>query len=211
MPGNMQVIQDRPYYAVTKGVPAAKVRSYKQPIYDCEQVLSATPADQIILFQKPLAQLLADGTTRKTELHTNITTAGQFATPNSFDVFGFNARLPKDIGLTSWRNIMELAVVKVFFGTDNPYLTVPLEDIPSGVDTEGPGDANSPHIGWGTTDNIYRFDVGGRALHVNPTEAFRVECTFPSGGPTITGDQLLRWYNRSMVVEHPAARRRKAA
>lgn len=193
--------QAPPYFQVQKGVPAALVRSYKQPLYDSELILSASPAAEFVLFQKPIGQNLNDGPTRKTNLHTNMTNAGQLGTPQSFNVWGFNIRLPKDISLANFRLIEAAGVTSVLFGTDNPFLTVPIEDVPSGVDTEGMGASDSPHIGQGGSDNLYRFDIGGQALHINPTESFSVKISFPSSLAGITGNQLLRFYIRGLLFK----------
>jgi hypothetical protein len=193
--------EDTPYYKIQRGVPAAYVRAYKQPLFDTEQILAALPAADLILFSKPQGQNLADGTTRKTSLHTNMTQAGQLGVPQSFDVFGFNARLPKDISLGNFQLIEAAAVAKVLLGTDIEFLSVPLEEIPAGVEIEGLASTDVPHIGWGITDNLYRFDVGGRSIHINPTEAFSVKITFPSSLAGITGNQLLRWYMRGLLYK----------
>jgi hypothetical protein len=130
-----------------------------------------------------------------------MTQAGQLGVPQSFDVFGFNARLPKDISLGNFQLIEAAAVAKVLLGTDIEFLSVPLEEIPAGVEIEGLASTDVPHIGWGITDNLYRFDVGGRSIHINPTEAFSVKITFPSSLAGITGNQLLRWYMRGLLYK----------
>jgi hypothetical protein len=193
--------QDTPYYKIQAGVPAAYVRAYKQPLYDSEQILASNPSADFVLYAKPQGQTLADGTTRKTSLHTNMKQAGQLGVPQSFDVFGFNARLPKDISLGNFQLIEAAGVSQVFFGTDIEFLTVPIEEIPAGVDIEGLSQTDVPHIGWGITDNLYRFDVGGRSIHINPTEAFSVKISFPSGLAGITGNLLFRWYMRGILYK----------
>jgi len=190
---------ETPYYKIQAGVPAAYVRAYKQPLYDSEQILATVPAADLILFAKPQGQNLADGVTRKTSLQTSMKQAGQLGVPQSFDVFGFNARLPKDISLGNFQLIEAAGVATVFFGTDLEFLTVPIEEIPAGIDIEGLAVTNVPHIGWGITDNLYRFDVGGRSIHINPTEAFSVKISFPSGLAGITGNSLFRWYMRGIL------------
>lgn len=179
-------------------MPAAIVRSYKEPLYDSELILAASPANEFVLFQKPVGQQLRDNATAKTLLHTNQTTAGQLGTPLSFDVYGFNARLPKDISFANYRLIMAAAVCQVLFGQDTTFLTIPVEDIPAGVDTEGMGASDAPHIGIGVSDNLYRFDIGGRALHINSTESYSVKISFPSSLAGITGNQLFRFYMRGI-------------
>lgn len=196
----VQVVQ--PYYKIVKGLPAAVVRSYKEPLYDSELILAATPSAELVLFQKPIGQTLADNATRKTTLHTNQTTAGQLGTPLSFDVYGYNLRLTevndKSVLKANFDLIFARAVVTVQFGQDTTFLTVPAEDIPSGVDVEGLGTTDSPHIGWGSTDNLYRFDIGGRALHINSTESYSVKITFPTALAGITGNHLIRFYMRGI-------------
>ena len=65
------------------------------------------------------------------------------------------------------------------------------EDIASGVDSSAAESvAVSPHVGQGDTDNFYRFDVSGQAIHINSTESFRVRISFPSGNAGITGERL---------------------
>ena len=93
---------------------------------------------------------------------------------------------------------MGAAVAQVVFGQDNTFLTVPLEDVPSGVDTEGMGASDAPHVGVGASENIYRFDVGGRALHINSTESYQVKISFPAGIGAVAANRLLRWYMRGI-------------
>lgn len=199
----IQVVQ--PYYKIVKGLPAAVVRSYKQPLYDSELMLASDEDAEMVLFQKPIGQNLADGTTRKTQLYTNMNNAGQLGTPQSFDVYGFNLRVmgaaAKVQSIKNFDLIEARGVAAVIFGTDNPFLQVPIEDIPSGVDTEGLGATDAPHIGLGISDNFYRFDVGGRALHINSTESFQVKISFPSGLEGITGNQLFRFYMRGILYK----------
>jgi len=198
--GGIEVVQ--PYYKIVQGLPSAIVRSYKEPLYDTEMILAATPNQEFVLYQKPVGQTLNDGVTRKTLLHTNQTQAGSLGTPLSFDIFGFNARITpvlakiEDIG--NFSLIEGAGVVQVIFGQDNTFLTVPMEDFPSGVDTEGLGATDAPHIGLGQSENIYRFDIGGRALHINSTESYQVKVSFPSGLAGITGNQLFRFYMRGI-------------
>jgi len=187
-----------PYYKVVKGVPAAIVRSYKEPLYDSVQILAAAPATERIWFQRPLGQTLEDGVTTKTLLHTNLNQSGTLGTPLSFDIYGFNLRLPKNITKANYNLIEAAGVVVVQFGQDTQFLTVPMEEIPSGVDTEGLGATDSPHVGWGTVDNFYRFDIGGQALHINSTESFSVKLQFPSGLAGVTGNQLAKFYQRGI-------------
>ena len=52
----IQVVQ--PYYKIVKGLPAAVVRSYKQPLYDSELMLATDEAAEMVLFQKPIGQNL---------------------------------------------------------------------------------------------------------------------------------------------------------
>lgn len=188
-----------------KGLPAAVVRSYKQPLYDTCMMLASDEDAELVFFQRPVGQNLEDGATRKTKLHTNMTTAGQLGTPQSYDVYGFNLRMQEEdnkvITIGNFDLIEAHGVADVIFGTDNPFLTVPIEDIPSGVDTEGMAATDAPHVGLGISDNFYRFDVGGRALHINSTESFQVKISFPSGLEGVTGNHLLRWYMRGILYK----------
>jgi hypothetical protein len=195
----VKVVQ--PYYKVVMGVPAAVVRSYKNPLYDSEQVLNAAPGTERVLYQKPIGQLLADAATTKTLLHTNMVNAGQLGTPLSFDVLGFNARLPKNVALADYRAITGAGVIQVLFGTDTVFLSVPLEDIPAGVDTEGMAATDSPHVGLGVSDNFYRFDIGGAGLHINSNESFSVKLQFPSGIGAVTANTLVRFYMRGILYK----------
>lgn len=195
-----------PYYKIVKGVPAAIVRSYKQPLYDSEVILSATPNREFTLYAKPVGQNLNDLTTSKTFIHSNQTQAGSLGTPLSFDVYGFNARLwggiaTKTVSVGNFTLVMAAALAQVIFGQDTNFLTIPVEDVPSGVDTEGLGATDAPHIGLGISDNIYRFDVGGRALHINSTEPYQVKISFPSGLTGITGNLLFRWFIRGILYK----------
>lgn len=190
-----------PAYRISKGVPAAVVRSYKEPLYDTDQILAAAPAVDREFFQRPIGQTLADGVTLKTLLHTNMRNAGQLGTPVSFDLWGFNVRLQKDVTLANYVALTTNGVFQFVIGTDTTYLTVPLEDLPSGVDTESAESvAVSPHVGQGDTDNFYRFDVSGQAIHINSTESFRVRISFPSGN-AITGNNLVRVYLRGILYK----------
>lgn len=186
-----------PYYKVVKGVPAAIVRSYKEPLYDADFILSAAPGTERIFFQNPVGQALATGAV-KTQLHTNQTTAGQLGTPISFDLYGYNLRLPKNIVLADYQAIQSAGVIQVVFGQDTIFLTVPMQDIPAGVDTEGMGATDAPHVGLGQSDNFYRFDINGQALHINSTEAFNTRMFFPSGIGTVTADTLAQFFMRGI-------------
>lgn len=186
----------RPYYKITVGIPAAMVRSYKQPLYDSEQAVVATPNADLIFFQKPIGQTLAGGVIQKTILHTNMRSAGALGVPISFDLFGFNVRLPKGTTIADFQSLYNTGVFEYSVGTDTIFLQVPLEEIPTGVDVEGIGVTDQPHNGWGVTDNLYRFDVTGRALHLNSQENFQAKISFPSAGNTLTAARLIKvWSN----------------
>jgi hypothetical protein len=187
---------------VAKGIPAAVVRSYKNPLYDAELIRTAASGNDLLLFQKPLGQFLSDGTTTKTLLHTNMKSAGQLGSPLSFDLFGFNVRLPKAVTLADYQEVYRTAVFTFTIGQDTVFLQVPMEEIPCGVETEGMGATDAPHNGLGTVDNYYRFDIVGRGLHINATENFQVGITFPSGGPTLTANRLLRVYLRGILFKN---------
>jgi hypothetical protein len=201
MQAPIQVVH--PYYKITKGVPAAIVRSYKEPLYDSEMILAADPDREFTLYSKPVGQNLNDGVTAKTFIHSNQTQAGSLGTPLSFDVYGFNARLwgginQKIVSPANFSLVYAAALAEVIFGQDTKFLTIPVEDVPSGADTEGLGATDAPHIGWGISDNMYRFDVGGRALHINSTEPYQVKISFPAGLTGITANLLFRWYIRGI-------------
>ncbi len=196
----IQVIQ--PYYKIVKGLPAAIVRSYKEPLYDSENILAATPAREFTLYSKPVGQTL-NSTTVKTFLFTNQTQASTLGTPLSFDVYGFNKRIwgletQKSISKGNYDLVEAAGVAEVIFGQDTKFLTIPIEDVPSGADTEGLGTTDSPHVGLGVTDNFYRFDIGGRSLHINSTETYQVKISFPSSLAGITGNLLFRWFIRGI-------------
>lgn len=193
----------QPYYKITQGVPAAIVRSYKEPLYDSEIILAADPDREFTLYQKPVGQMLNDTVTTKTFLYSNQTQAGSLGTPLSFDVYGFNKRVWADphskvISIGNFTLVEAAGVAEVIFGQDTKFLTIPIEDVPSGVDTEGLGATDAPHIGLGVSDNIYRFDIGGRALHINSTEPYSVKISFPSGLAGTTGNLLFRWFIRGI-------------
>lgn len=153
----------RPAYTITVGVPAAMVRSYKQPLYDSEVALAAAPNNDLVFYQRPIGQANSAGV-QKTLLHTNMRSAGQLGVPLSFDLFGFNVRVPKDITLTDFRSIFGTGVFEFTWGQDTVGLQVPLEDVPAGVDTEGPGATDSPHVGWGMKRSCH----GGATLREKP-------------------------------------------
>lgn len=190
-----------PYYKIVKGIPAAIVRSYKEPLYDSETILAATPSREFVLYSKPVGQAMNDGTV-KTFLQTNQGQASQLGSPLSFDVYGFNARLErvglKSVSFGNFDLVFGNAVAEVIFGQDSKFLTIPVSDVPAGVDTEGLAVTDAPHIGWGVSDNIYRFDIGGRALHINSTEPYSVKISFPSTLAGITGNLLFRWFMRGI-------------
>jgi hypothetical protein len=201
--GDQGVTVVQPYYKIVKGLPAAIVRSYKEPLWDSELVLAASPNTEFILYSRPLGQQLRDNATSKTYIHTNQVAASTLGTPLSFDVYGFNARLwgsltSKTVTPGNFDLFYSHAVAEVIFGQDTKFLTIPLEDVPSGVDTEGNGGTDTLHIGLGISDNIYRFDIGGRALHINSTENYGVKISFPSGLAGTTGNLLFRWYMRGI-------------
>lgn len=186
---------------VSKGIPAAMVRSYKNPLYDSELDRTAAPGADLLFFQKPIGQFLSDGVTTKTYLHTNLKSAGQLGSPLSFDLYGFNVRVPKGITTADFNSIYTLGVFAFTIGQDTVYLNTPLEELPCGVDTEGAAVTDAFHNGQGTVDNYLRFDIGGRGLHINSTENFQVQITFPSGAPTLTANRLIRVYLRGILYK----------
>lgn len=192
----IRVVQ--PYYKIVRGIPAAMVRSYKEPLYDSVLILAAAPSAERVWFQRPIGQTLEDNATAKTELHTNLTQSGVLGSPSSFDLYGFNARVAKGVAFADYNAIMSAGLVSVFFGQNQPFLRVPLEEIPAGVDTEGLSTVDSPHVGLGVVDNYYRFDIGGQALHIHATESFRATLTFPSGIGTVETNTLARFYMRGI-------------
>jgi hypothetical protein len=201
-PADQGVTVVQPYYKITQGVPAAIVRSYKEPLYDSEVILSSAPSREFTLYQKPVGQSMND-TTVKTFLYSNQTQAGSLGTPLSFDVYGFNKRVwaspsSKVLSIGNFTLVEAAGVAEVIFGQDTKFLTIPIEDVPAGVDTEGLGATDAPHIGWGVSDNIYRFDIGGRALHINSTEPYSVKISWPSGLSGTTGNLLFRWFIRGI-------------
>lgn len=188
------------------------MRSYKEPRYDSEVILASGPGTEFVLFAKPVGQTLNDGN-RKTLLHTNMTQASQLGTPQSFDVYAHNARLltqnagtivtppTKQVSVGNFNLVYAAGISQVIFGQDSFFLTVPIEDIPSGIDTEGVSVTDFPHIGLGQSENMYRFDIGGRALHINSTETFNVKISFPAGLAGITGNLLFKWYIRGILYK----------
>jgi hypothetical protein len=205
-PASQGVTVVQPYYKITQGVPAAIVRSYKQPLYDSEIILASAPQREFTLYQKPVGQTLNDGVTVKTFLYSNQTQAGSLGTPLSFDVFGYNCRIwgspaSKLLSIGNYTLVEAAGVAQVVFGQDTTFLTIPIEDVPSGVDTEGQAVTDAPHIGWGVSDNIYRFDIGGRALHINATEPYSVKISWPSGLTGTTGNLLFRWFMRGILYK----------
>ena len=181
-----------------QGIPAAMVRSYKQPLYDSELIRTAAPGADLLLFQKPIGQFLSDGSTVKSAIHTNMQSAGQLGASLSFDLFGFNVRVPKGITTSDFNSIYTNALFEYKMDSDLLFLQVPLEELPCGVDTDGVGQTDAYHNGVGTVDNYYRFDLGGKGLHINTTENFQVKVSFPTTDPTITANRLLRAYLRGI-------------
>src|SRR3990172_811669 len=112
-------------YNVHRGIPAALVRAYKNPLYDTELMRSAAANAEMILFQRPVGQNLSDGTTQKTVLHTNMRSAGQLGTPLSFDLFGFNLRVPKNITTADFQSFFARAVFEFTIGQDTMFLQIP--------------------------------------------------------------------------------------
>ncbi len=142
----------------------------------------------------------------KTFLYSSQTLAGSLGTPLSFDVYGFNKRVwaspaAKILSIGNFTLVEAAGVAEVIFGQDTKFLTIPIEDVPSGVDTEGLGATDAPHIGLGVSDNIYRFDIGGRALHINSTVPYSVKISWPSGLSGTTGNLLFRWFIRGILYK----------
>lgn len=190
-----------PDVLVSSGIPAGMVRQYKNPIYDSELARTAALGVDMLFFQKPIGQFLSDGTTTKTLLHTNVRTAGQLGSPLSFDIYGFNVRVPKGILTGEFNSLYSQAMFEFTIGQDLVFLQVPLEEIPAGVDEEGLGATDSPHNGIGTVDNYYRFDIGGKGLHLNSTEPFQVKISFPAAAPLLTSNRLFRVYMRGILYK----------
>jgi hypothetical protein len=87
--------------------------------------------------------------------------AGQLGTPVSFDCWGFNLRYSKNVTLGNYNLLTTNGVFQFIIGTDSNYLTVPIEDIASGVDSSAAESvAVSPHVGQGDTDELLSLGTG---------------------------------------------------
>ena len=191
----------QPAFRVQRGVPAALVRSYREPIYDSAEVTNAAPNQDREFFQVPIGQNTPAGVV-KTLLHTSMRNAGQLGTPLSFDLTAFNIRYPVDVALADFQSIVTWGVFNFIVGADTNFLTVPVEDVPGGAGIANGGAATDlPTIGLALVKNAYSFMIGRAALHLNSTESFRCRITFPSAGNAVTADTLVRVYMRGTLYK----------
>lgn len=173
--------------------PRAVLRPLKQPLYDTENVPSAGGVAQLIFFQRPFGQNIANApVAAKTYSDTNMQQASQLGTPQEFDLFGFNVRLGDTVTLADFQAVMDQGHLVFNFGQGRPWLRTQLADFPTGC---GPTGATAidgaaaqvvhdlPVQGPPSTKEFYNFCVGKKPVRIRSNETFNVEINWPNGAP----------------------------
>lgn len=156
-------------------------RKLRQPLYDTETYPAAPPAGYAMrLFVNPMGSNMTATAVQKTELHTNMQLSGQLAPPNRFWLAGFRVELEPACSYLSHLAVYPLAVFKFFFGA-NPWLTIPLCQIPQGVSIDGFGGAVQYMRQGQSSPIMYDFRIESKYHPIYSGESFHVEITFPSG------------------------------
>jgi len=182
----------KPYQVVVGTTPPPSyLRPLKQPLYDTMQY-PAAGVNALSFFQVPQGQALVAGV-NKTAVHTNLTQAGQLGTPQQFDLFGFQCKLPVVTINADWDALIANGVFTFSFGQNRQWLTVPLAYVPAGISkdgyaatTVGATTIESHHNGQGLISNYLNFTVGNNPIRIHSNESFNVTLTWPTVIPTPT-------------------------
>jgi len=179
--------------AYSSPTPRAVLRPIKEPLYDTENVPTAGNAAQLIFFQRPLGQAMAQAPVGvgKTLADTNLSQASQLGTPQEFDLYGFNVRLGI-VTLADFQIVMDQGVFQFNMGTGRPWLTCQLGDLPTGM---GPTGATSidgavaqvlhdlPVQGQSSAKELYGFTIEKKPVRIRPNETFGVTISWPNANP----------------------------
>jgi hypothetical protein len=173
--------------------PRALLRPLKQPLYDTENVPSAGGVAQLIFFQRPFGQAIANApVAAKTYSDTNMTQASQLGTPQEFDLYGFNVRLGDTVTVADFQAVMDLGNFVFNFGQGRPWLRTQLADLPSGMSPAGSLsiDGAAAQVlhdivtqGVPSGKEMYNFCVEKKPIRIRSNETFNVEINWPNGAP----------------------------
>lgn len=173
--------------------PRAVLRPLKQPLYDTENIPSAGGVAQLVYFQRPFGQAIANiPVAAKTYADTNMQQASQLGTPQEFDLFGFNVRLGDTVTLADFQAVMDQGVFVFNFGQGRPWLRAQLADFPTGCGPTGSTAIdgamaqvlqNLPVQGPPSSHEFYNFCVGKKPVRIRSNETFNVELNWPNGAP----------------------------
>lgn len=187
---------------LSRPAPAGYARALRNPLYDTD-VLPAGPATQVLFYQRPQGQANAAATV-KTEADTNLTIGGQLASPQMFDIFGFQSavlgpRAAPSIPVLADFNLVYMEGVFAFtFGSQRRWLELPLERIPQGPSrfTTGATVAvQSAAQGWPSVKEFYPFvKPTGKPYRIKAGETFQVSWRWPNAAITCSAATLVRTY-----------------
>jgi hypothetical protein len=173
--------------------PRALLRPLKQDLYDTENIPSAGGVNQLVYFQRPFGQNIAQApVAAKTYADTNMNQASQLGTPQEFDLYGFNFRLGDMVTLADFQAVMDQGVFTFNFGQGRPWLRTQLANIPSGVAPFGATAIDGaaaqvvhdlPVQGVPSAKEMYNFCVGKKPCRIRSNETFNVEVTWPNAAP----------------------------
>jgi hypothetical protein len=174
----------------------AILRKLTQPLYDTVILENAGAAPNLYqYFIIPIGGNLAVANVPKTLADTNLDQASQLGVPSMYDLMGFNFELfvadPTDLNdnVEDIFQLYEQSVFTFFFGTNRPWLSLPLSQIPTGTALTGSADTSVGveealfvHQGLARQDEVYDFTVRKRAIRIHSAENFHVEIDWPNGG-----------------------------
>lgn len=188
---------------------AALLRKLVQPLFDTNVFPNAVATQLLQYFRIPIGGVMPIAAApRKSLADTNMSQAGQLGTPQMFDLFGFNFEYHihdmTDVAdvTTDLTAMYQQSVFTWFFGTNRPWLRLPLSQITKGVSPTGEfatGDitGNSQfiavHQGPASVEEWYNFTVGQSPIRINTAEPFSAEITWPNGAVTpVAADTRVR-------------------
>lgn len=185
---------------ITMSRPAgnAILRKLTQPLYDTNVLENGVAPGLLQFFIIPIGGVLPVALTNKSLADTNLDQASALGVPQMFDLESFNFELfvhdPTNLNdnVEDIFQMYEQSLFTFFFGTNRPWLRVPLSQIPTGTAltgdisvANGAEEAAFLHQGLARTDEVYDFTVRKKAIRIHSAENFHVEINWPNGGTAV--------------------------
>ena len=182
----------------------AVLRKLKNPLYDTSVMRVGTAESRLAFFQAPQGQPIMAAGAMKTEADTNLQQAGQLGRPTEFDLYALQMELQQDADdLTIYDDYLALYEEGLFsfrFGSQRPWLEVPVTQIPNGLSQTGAvatADAGTPtayafvNNGEASCKDFCDMTVGGDPIPIASAENFGARLEF-AAAVTITSAVALR-------------------